>query len=277
MSSVVSGSSLSNEQSKRSYVATAVFNTALFSYTSAKDANNQLQYTLAVNPLATASNCKAGHILKENGRKLVPGANPGVTTYMVGVFDSSSLLNGFIDPNNNLFAVYSTNLPNFVDRGIDSVTALDNTTNDMGPSVFTNGLVKALGNITSTTGNIEATNGSVSAATTCTAQSFLTLPVGSGAGTSGAPLTASSGQASLNGLAGVTIYTTQARTTSRVLITINQGGASVPVTVNVTGGGGGSITYSLARTATAVPSNGSFVVYASIPNDGSTFYWLLIN
>jgi CheY-specific phosphatase CheX len=163
MSSVVGNGALTNEQSKRSYVATDVFNTAFFSYTSVRNASNQLEYTLAVNPLATSNNCKAGHILKENGRKLVVGVNPGVTTYMVGVFDSSSLLNGFIDPNNNRFAVYSTNVPNFIDRGIDSVTAIDGTTNDMGPSVFTNGLVTAARDIISTNGDIEAENGSVMA------------------------------------------------------------------------------------------------------------------
>jgi hypothetical protein len=178
MSSVVGNGALTNEQSKRSYVATDVFNTAFFSYTSVRNASNQLEYTLAVNPLATSNNCKAGHILKENGRKLIVGVNPGVTTYMVGVFDSSSLLNGFIDPNNNRFAVYSTNVPNFVDRGIDSVTAIDGTTNDMGPSVFTNGLVTAARDIISTNGDIEAENGSVMASSNVIAGTGVTSTTG---------------------------------------------------------------------------------------------------
>jgi hypothetical protein len=148
---IANGTTSYGEQSKRSYVATGVFNTAFYSYTSARDVNNVTQYTLAVNPSATVLNCKAGHILKENGRKLVPGANPSVTNYMVGVFDSSSLLNGFIDPNNSLFAVYSTNMPNFVARNVDTVTGPDGTTNDMGPSVFTSGSVVAAKQIRSTT------------------------------------------------------------------------------------------------------------------------------
>jgi len=158
---IANGTTSYGEQSKRSYVASGVFNTALFSYTSATNTQNEIVYTLAVNPLATVDNCKAGHILKENGRKLVPGANPGVTNYMVGVFDSSSGLNGFIDPNNNLFAVYSTNVPNFITRGVDTVTGVDGTTNDMGPPVFTNGTVNADGSITTKDGDLVATTGNL--------------------------------------------------------------------------------------------------------------------
>ena len=148
---IPNGTTSYSEMSKRSYIATGVFNTAFYSYNSAKDSNNVIQYTLALNTNASASNCKAGHILKENGRRLVPGANPGVTRYMVGVFDSSSLLNGFIDPNNNLFAVYSTNMPNFIDRNTDPAVGPDGTANDMGPSVFTSGSVTAAKQIRSTT------------------------------------------------------------------------------------------------------------------------------
>ena len=161
---IANGTTSYGEQSKRSYIATGVFNTAFYSYTSAKDVNNVIQYTLALNTNATVLNCKAGHILKENGRKLVPGANPGVTRYMVGVFDSSSYLNGFIDPNNNLFAVYNTNMPNFLARNVDSpATAVDGdlSGNDMGPPVYTNGTVTALGNVTSVAGNVVATAGNV--------------------------------------------------------------------------------------------------------------------
>ena len=154
---IANGTTSFSEQSKRSYVATGVFNTAFFSYTSSLNAQNQYVYTLGSVTGATTANCLAGHVLKENGRKLVPGANPGVTNYMVGVFDSSSLLNGFIDPNNSLFAVYNTDLPNFMLRGVDTVTGPDGTMNDMGPSVFTSGTVTADGNITTVDGNLVIT------------------------------------------------------------------------------------------------------------------------
>jgi hypothetical protein len=153
---IANGTTSFTEQSKRAYVATGVFNTAFFSYTGTRDSNNIIQYALGSVTGATTANCVAGHVLKENGRKLVPGANPGVTNYMVGVFDSSSCLNGFIDPNNNLFAVYSTDLPNFIGRGVDTVTGPDGTTNDMGPPVYTNGTVTADGNITTIDGSVIA-------------------------------------------------------------------------------------------------------------------------
>jgi hypothetical protein len=258
MSSVVGNGGLTNEQSKRSYVATDVFNTAFFSYTSVRNASNQLEYTLAVNPLATSNNCKAGHILKENGRKLVVGVNPGVTTYMVGVFDSSSLLNGFIDPNNNRFAVYSTNVPNFVDRGIDSVTAIDGTTNDMGPSVFTNGLVKALGNITSTTGNIAASLGSVSAATSVSAGTIVTA--GTGVTSTTGDITASNGN----------LVISPSTTTGRGKLNVPSTGANAIVgNVSMTAGVIDGIYKKTLVNTTAVTANSKiFLTYTSINNAG---------
>lgn len=273
MSSITASSLPQNAQSKRSYIATAVFNGSFYSYTSSLNAQNKFVYTLAVNPSATTGNCKAGHVLTENGRRLVPGANPGVTTYMAGVYDSSSGLSGFIDPNCSLFAPYNTNLPNFYARGVDPnlVVGPDGTTNDMGPSVYTSGTVTAEGGITSvagnvvatagnviaTAGNIVATAGSVSANTTVTAQKFLTSPVATTVGSSGTPLTASSGRANLSGSGYSTVvYTTQVTATSAVFVTIN----------NAT-----------ARGVSVVPGAGSFTVYSSINNDNSTFYWLVIN
>lgn len=172
MSSITSSSLSQNALSKRSYIASAVFNAYFYSYTSSLNAQNQYVYTLAVNPLATAANCKAGHILTENGRKLVPGANPGVTTYMVGVYDPSSTLSGFIDPNSSVFAPYNTNLPNYLPRGVDPnlIVGPDGTTNDMGPPVFTSGTITATKQIrcstvtalvTTSPANIDASLGQV--------------------------------------------------------------------------------------------------------------------
>jgi hypothetical protein len=161
---IANGTTSFSETSKRSYIATGVFTTYFYSYTSSKNANNQFVYTLSQNASATDAQCKAGHILKENGRKVVFGVNnidTNTTTtlntsgnrpyYLVGVFDSSSMLSGFIDPNSPLFAPYSTDLPNFYDRSSSTVTGPDGTTNDMGPPVFTSGTVTAAGQIRSTT------------------------------------------------------------------------------------------------------------------------------
>ena len=161
---IANGTTSYSEASKRSYIATGVFTTYFYSYTSSRNANNQLVYTLAQNASATDAQCKAGHILKENGRKIVFGVNnidTNTTTtlttsgnrpfYLVGVFDSSSMLSGFIDPNSPLFAPYSTDLPNFYDRSSSNVTGPDGSTNDMGAPVFTSGSVTAAGQIRSTT------------------------------------------------------------------------------------------------------------------------------
>ena len=252
---IPNGTTSYSEMSKRSYIATGVFNTAFYSYNSAKDSNNVIQYTLAVNPSATVSNCKAGHILKENGRRLVPGANPGVTRYMVGVFDSSSLLNGFIDPNNNLFAVYSTNMPNFIDRNTDPAVGPDGTTNDMGPSVFTTGTVTAQGNVTSVAGNVVATNGNlVITATTTVGNGKLNVPatganaiVGTSAALSGNPGT-------------VTVATTAVTASSKIFLTYASAGG----------------TQGFLRIS-AIVAGTSFTITSSSGTDTSTVNWFIVN
>ena len=126
--------------SKRSYVAVAAFNANIFSYTVALNSSFQNVGTLAVLSTATAANCPKGRILRENGRKLYPGANPGITAYMVGVYDAESLLSGYIDPNSPLFAVYNTDKPYYVSARRDPVSGglVDNSA-----PVYTNGSVEA--------------------------------------------------------------------------------------------------------------------------------------
>jgi hypothetical protein len=109
----------------------------------------------------TATNCPAGRILRESGRKIYPGANPGlavgdtyngttvgttVTSHMwVLVFDSVTGLRGFIDPNGPGFAVYNS------DRNAAYV--------DLGEQ--TGGPPTRLGQSVFTSGNITTTGGSV--------------------------------------------------------------------------------------------------------------------
>lgn len=137
-----------------SYITTAAFQNDIFRYTTSLNPQT-FQTTgtltsLATVGTATASNCPANRILRENGKKLYPGGlmvannttygapNPGVTTYMVGVYDPISFLSGFIDPNSKLFAVYNTDKPEYVARGINPN---GNTEVDQGPPVYTLGTV----------------------------------------------------------------------------------------------------------------------------------------
>ena len=105
--------------SKRSYVSILPFCNDFFSYT--KATNSQLVTTgrLEVLPGLTPMNCPQGRVLRETGRKLYPDANPGVTTYMVGVYDDQTLQTGFINPNSPVFGLMNTDKPTYLTNGLD--------------------------------------------------------------------------------------------------------------------------------------------------------------
>jgi hypothetical protein len=77
---------------------------------------------------------------------------------MVGVYDPVSFLNGFIDPNSQVFAPYNTDKPEYVPRGIDPNSGAV----DQGPPVYTLGSVTAGTTVTAGTG-IVATAGQIRA------------------------------------------------------------------------------------------------------------------
>lgn len=242
---------------RRSYVALNAFHSALYAYS--YGLNEQLLRevgTLTLNPAANSGNCPKGSILHENGRKLNPsdiyfrGANDGAAMFMVGVYNPQSGLSGFINPNSPLFGLQNTDKPIYL-----------NETEPLGNGILTNGTIETTQSITAGTsvsaGTTVSAGTSVTATTTCSAQKFLTSPVGSGRGTALAPLTASAGSATLDGSGFDTVvWTTQVTANSMVFVTINNTGA---------------------RGVSVVPGNGSFTVYSSVNNDNSTFYWLVIN
>lgn len=121
--------------SRRSYIATDVYDGFFFRY------STSLQNFVTIGVLSAvpgaAGNAPAGRILRETGRKLVPGANPGVSNYMVSVYDAVSLLTGFIDPNARVFAAYNSDKPNFLPN--DANTAANRYGGLYGPSLLTGG------------------------------------------------------------------------------------------------------------------------------------------
>ena len=127
--------------SRLSYIACNPFSNNIYTYTT--NVNNFVTRgtltSFAAGGIANDSVCVAGHVLRENGRKLYPDANPNVTTYMVGVYDSQTMLSGFIDPNAPQFAVYNTDKPNFFKDGVNPATGLT----DHGAPVCTDGSVAA--------------------------------------------------------------------------------------------------------------------------------------
>ena len=98
---------------RRSYLSTEAFNTAIYSYSTAL-VNNVYVGTLSVLSTATTGNCPSGRILHETGKKLFPGANPGINDYMVSVYDPISMLTGFINPNEPFFSLMNTDRANFL-------------------------------------------------------------------------------------------------------------------------------------------------------------------
>lgn len=134
------GASFSNTP-RLSFISTAAFNTFFYSYSTSINSSLETIGTLAAVTGATAGNCPAGRVLRENGRKLYPGANPGITTYMVGVYDAQTMLSGFIDPNAQVFQIYNTDKPTFLLDGVEPTLG----TTDQGPSLYTRGDITAQG------------------------------------------------------------------------------------------------------------------------------------
>lgn len=128
---------------KRSYISMRAYNNDIFSYTTRIVNDYETVGTLGAVDGANAGNCPQGRILTETGRKLYPGANPGITHLMVGVFDYATGLSGFIDPNSSAFTPQNTDRPYyFTSPGANTV----DPDPDRAPPVFTRGDVLAQGN-----------------------------------------------------------------------------------------------------------------------------------
>ena len=138
-------------RSKRTYVAVATATTQFYSYSVAL---NTTTYVNTGTLTGSAATVVAGTLLRENGKKLFPEANPGVTKYLVGVYlTESPFTSGFIDPNSKLFAIYNTDKPDYVPRGINPN---GNTEVDQGAPVYTLGTVTAGTGIVTTSGQIRS-------------------------------------------------------------------------------------------------------------------------
>lgn len=136
---------------RRSYISTEVFNSSFYTYTTAF---NGLVFNgvLGGVPSSSATMCPSGRILHETGKKLFPGANPGITDYMVSVFDPISMLTGFINPNNSNFSLMNTDRAAYLldnvtgsNAGLSTVTARANALYTRG-DVLTGGRLDLSGN-----------------------------------------------------------------------------------------------------------------------------------
>ncbi len=184
MSSV--GNSFQSE-AKRTYLTTRVFNSDFYSYNQTVNPTT-FQVTYALGPVPGASgNCLVGRFLHETGRKLIPGANGGINSLMVGVYDPVSGLSGFIDPNCESFTIMNTDRSANLDVLSGGVAQVDDfainpngDTSDLGNPVYTRGDVTALGQAT-ITGNITSLTGNVVAAKQVYSSTVTPLTIDTGA------------------------------------------------------------------------------------------------
>lgn len=118
----------------RSYLTTSSFNTSIYCYTTSVDnLTSIITGTLSTLSSATALNCPKGRVLRETGRKLYPGINPGISSLMISVYDDKTMLNGFIDPNSPLYTVFNSDKASYIPNN-----------NQLGSPVYTRGTVEAL-------------------------------------------------------------------------------------------------------------------------------------
>jgi len=135
--------------SRRSYITTAAFDQYFYTYTTYLE-NLETKGRLTQVAGTDCTTCPAGRILRENGRKLYPKANPGVKYYMVGVYDSVTFLSGYIFPNANIFTIYNSDRPTYLREEDDGGESTDGDSEgsideygglNYGPPVLTSGNV----------------------------------------------------------------------------------------------------------------------------------------
>jgi len=257
----------------RSYIAMRPYNNDFFTYTTST-ANFITFGSLSPVSGATSLNCKQGALLVETGRKVYPGANPGINTYMVAVFDNSTGLNGFIDPNSTAFTPQNTDRPYYIATG--GSNSVD-TNSDLAPPVYTHGNIFGSSNL-DISGSAMIYNG---------------LTVDNG-GTINNGLTVNGGEIVNNGLnvntGNFTVTAGKVYLPSSIVGNVNMSAGSIvgifrKLTVTTSGCTSNSkifLTNSNQNNAGSAYSvegvtNGSFVIVSNNTSDGSGVNYLIIN
>jgi len=150
MSAVTSANAASGSVTgtpRRTYVSINAFHSYFYTYSvSTEFTGGQFVTTGSLDQVsgATSGTCPAGRILRENGKRLYPGVNPGVSSMMIGVFDDKTFFSGFIDPNAKVFQTQNNDI---APSRPDQVDAEDTGTRDLGNGVYTRGDLRAEGNL----------------------------------------------------------------------------------------------------------------------------------
>lgn len=133
---------------RRCYMATRVFDDDFYSYTTGINPTTYARTGTLDQVTTDPTKCPQGRVLRENGRKLYPGAYPGVTEYMVGVYDEQTGLSGFINPNSAVFLVLNGDKPTYLPQGSETTDGTFGALGlNLGQPVFTHGDINAGGAI----------------------------------------------------------------------------------------------------------------------------------
>jgi hypothetical protein len=129
-----------NNVPRRSYIAMSSYTADLFSYSLTFNGTSNVGTLSTIGVPATST--LRGSILSETGKKLYPGANDGVSTLMVSVYDQTSKVTGYINPNSPSFAIFTTDKPPYMGQGVDPIVG---GLSNLGNSIYTHGSVIADG------------------------------------------------------------------------------------------------------------------------------------
>jgi hypothetical protein len=275
---------------RRTYITMRAYNNDIFTYTTSVN-NFVTTGTLSAVANATAANCVKGAFLRETGKRLYPGVNPGINTMMVSVFDYATGIHGFIDPNSFAFTPQNTDRAYYIDSaGYNPNSADAPNRSDQGPPVYTHGDVLADGNLyigghastignayvqgnQSTFGNV-AVGGNTNMKGTLTVLGDVKFKNATNVGTGGMN---GSGAVSYGSYKKVPISgTNYISGTSRVFITLTGN-------FGITDGNPTAYTYSVEPTGTnstggTVPYvQGTFWVVSNNTSDTTSFNYLIIN
>jgi len=242
-------------------------------------------YTLTFNPntfintgrLSTigvpATSTLKGSILSETGKKLYPGASDGVSTLMVSVYDQTSKLTGFINPNSPSFAIFTTDKPPYMGQGTDPGT--DGRTN-LGNSIYTHGSVIADGfgtyddllstGTSLTVGTTARIGQSLSTGTSVTIGSTLSVRQSISTGTS---ITCGTGLTSFTGQNRVTNISTYTSLNGASLNLDLEGGPVMNISVGGSGGVGLNLFDSLGTNQSTINGSLAYMIISNT-NTGNT-------
>lgn len=247
---------------RRSYIAMSSYTSDFFGYSLVFNpttfSNVGTLSTLGV----PATSTLRGSILSETGKKLYPTANAGVSTLMVSVFDHTSLLTGFINPNSPSFAIFNTDKPVYMGQGVDPGT---NLSTNLGNSIYTHGSVVADGY--GTFSGLLSTGQSLTVGTTAKIGSSLST---------GTSITCGTGLTSFNGQNRVTNISTYTVTNGGTTNLDLEGGQVMKINLsggNATGAGSINAFDSLGANQSTINGSVAYMIFSNTNTVGtnSTF------